>query len=90
LQLKKILTVVLDLGLFDLTDFVLIAFAERLSYVHSPNPYCCVPVVERVQQYSKPLASLSLQCPCELASVLRALRIVLHVVAVVSPKHLQR
>jgi hypothetical protein len=67
-----------------------VAFAKRLLHIHSPDPHRCVPVVKRVQQHSKPPASLSPQYPREPASVPRALRIVPHVVAVVSPENLQR
>ena len=55
---RYVLSVFVYLSLVYLTNLVLIALAKLLAYNNLTNTNSCVSVVERVQQYSKPLASL--------------------------------
>ncbi|KAL5420971.1 hypothetical protein PMIN05_012604 [Paraphaeosphaeria minitans] len=48
LQLQRALTVLVDLGLFNLTHLVLVTPPKHIPNHLPPNPYRCVLVVERV------------------------------------------
>jgi hypothetical protein len=82
LQLKNIFAVLFHLRFFSFAKIVLIAFAKRLSYFDSADPYCSMLIIQRMQHDAQPLSSLSLQYSYKSASVLRALCIVLDIVTV--------
>jgi hypothetical protein len=90
LQLYNVFAVVINLFFFYLTNVVVISFAERLSDLLASNAHCCVPIVECVQLYPKPLCRLSLKHPRKPVCLPQTLCIRLHVVCIVTLKYLQR
>jgi hypothetical protein len=90
LQLYNIFAVIINLFFFYLTNVIIISFTKRLSNLLASNAYCCIPIVEYIQLYPKPLYRLSLKHPYKPVYLLQTLCIRLHVVYIVTLKYLQR